>query len=165
MRYWLAFKVLLFTVLVPGSVTVYLPYRLLINAGATLTLAPMALSVPALACLAIGLTVYLRCAWDFASKGLGTPAPIDPPKHLVISGLYRWNRNPMYQGVLLLLLSESLLFTSFDLLVYAISVAVIFHLFVVLHEEPLLNRRFGDAYRQYCLQVPRWGIARQPFDS
>lgn len=71
----------------------------------------------------------------------------------------------MYQGVLLLLLSESLLFTSFDLLVYAISVAVIFHLFVVLHEEPLLNRRFGDAYRQYCLQVPRWGIARQPFDS
>jgi len=154
---------MLFTVLVPGSVTLYFPYQLLSQSGVNGQPISLSLAIPAVFGILIGAAIYLRCAWDFAVQGLGTPAPIDPPKHLVVIGLYRRTRNPMYQGVILLVLAECLLFTDQNLFLYASSIAVAFHLFVVFYEEPTLGNRFGEAYTDYCRQVPRWGFSLHPY--
>jgi len=162
-RFILAVKILLFTVIVPGSVTLYFPYSMLVRSAGGLHPANWPIALPAGALVAVGLLIYLRCAWDFATEGLGTPAPIDPPKHLVVTGLYRRTRNPMYQGVALLLFAECLLFLDSGLSVYAGVITLVFHLHVVLFEEPALGARFGSAYADYCRKVPRWGFAAQPF--
>lgn len=154
---------MLFTILVPGAVTLYLPYSLLSSSDGSLQAASLALAVPASICILIGIAIYLRCAWDFAIEGLGTPAPIDPPKKLVVTGLYRWFRNPMYQGILLILLGECLLFIDPGLAIYTAAFALVFHLFVVFYEEPILRNRFGASYIDYCRQVPRWNFAFRLF--
>jgi protein-S-isoprenylcysteine O-methyltransferase Ste14 len=110
----------------------------------------------ALAPCGLGAAILLKCAWDFAVVGLGTPAPIDPPKSLVVSGLYRFVRNPMYVGVALVLFSEALLFSSPRLLDYALLVGTGFFLFVIAYEEPTLRKKFGASYQTYCRAVPRW---------
>jgi len=162
-RLFLVIKVLLFTLLVPGSVILYFPYSFITKAGAHLQTANPFILALAIACILIGTAIYIRCAWDFAVSGLGTPAPIDPPKKLVITGLYRRTRNPMYLGVLLLLVAESLLFPGSGILTYALIIAAVFHLFVVFYEEPTLDSQFGESYRKYCGKVPRWGFALKPF--
>jgi len=162
-RFILAFKVMLFTVLVPGAVTLYFPYSLLSRSGGNLQTASLVLAVPACLCILIGTVIYLRCAWDFAIDGLGTPAPIDPPKKLVVTGLYRWFRNPMYQGVLLILLGECLLFPDRGLSIFTASIALVFHVSVVFYEEPILRSRFGASYIDYCRKVPRWNFAFRLF--
>lgn len=106
--------------------------------------------------LAVGITGYLWCALDFAFRGKGTPAPIDPPKILVAKGLYKYTRNPMYISVLTVLAGECVLFWSPQLVEYAAAVAVGFHLFVLIYEEPALTRKMGAAYEQYRREVPRW---------
>jgi len=93
---------------------------------------------------------------DFAQKGKGTPAPVDPPKELVISGLYRYVRNPMYVSVLLIIVGHFLWFGYWNLLVYAGFFLVVAHLFVTLYEEPNLGKRFGSSYENYLKEVPRW---------
>ncbi|MGZ5525812.1 MAG: methyltransferase family protein [Methylomonas sp.] len=157
---------MLFTLLVPGTVILYIPYSL-VSGGPDKLIQPtnLFLVIPAGICMLIGTAIYLRCAWDFAVEGLGTPAPIDPPKNLVVAGLYRRTRNPMYQGVILLLLGECLWLSDTALLIYALSIAAAFHTFVVLHEEPALRNRFGDSYTDYCNKVPRWGFASRPFSQ
>lgn len=162
-RFFLALKVLLFTVLVPGSVTLYFPHLLLSRSGALPEPTSLVVAVSAVIGVIVGLTIYLRCAWDFAVDGLGTPAPIDPPKKLVVSGLYRRTRNPMYLGVLIVLLSECVLFGDLRLAAYAGVIGLIFHGFVVFHEEPILAARFGQSYRDFCAEVPRWGWALRPY--
>lgn len=159
----LAAEALLFTALVPGVVTVYIPYSLLTQAGNAFGWASPILMVPALALFLTGMAGYGYCAWEFAVRGLGTPAPLAPPKRLVVSGLYRRTRNPMFQCVLLVLLAEALLFPDPALFGYAGMVALILHLLVVLYEEPRLRAQFGAAYIDYCGQVPRWGVALRPF--
>lgn len=151
-------KTLVFTVLVPGTVTVYIPYRLLgsraefvLNGHHVLGLLP----------IAVGAAFYFWCAWDFAFAGHGTPAPIDPPKALVSRGLYRVVRNPMYLAVVLVLFGESLVFASWTILRYALLVWLLFHLFVVFYEEPALRKKFGMTYEEYCSAVWRW-IPRVP---
>jgi protein-S-isoprenylcysteine O-methyltransferase Ste14 len=106
--------------------------------------------------MAIGAAIYFWCACDFASTGKGTPAPFDPPKHLVARGLYRFVRNPMYVGVLLTLLGEAWLFSSRTLVIYAAIVITWQHLFVVFYEEPALKRKFGESYSDYVARTPRW---------
>ncbi|MGY6276197.1 methyltransferase family protein [Methylomonas sp. MgM2] len=165
MRLLLAVKVLLFTLLVPGSVVVYFPYSFVTKAGAQLQTANPLLFSFAIVCLVLGTMTYIRCAWEFAIRGLGTPAPIDPPKKLVVTGFYRYSRNPMYQGVMLLLIAEWLLFPNAGLSFYVLSIATVFHLFVIWHEEPALERRFGPSYQDYCRKVPRWGFALRPFQT
>jgi protein-S-isoprenylcysteine O-methyltransferase Ste14 len=154
---------MLFTILVPGAATLYFPYSLLSRSSGDLQVTGLALAVPACICILIGTAIYLHCAWDFAIKGLGTPAPIDPPKKLVVTGLYRWTRNPMYQGILLILLGECLLFPARGLLIYTALFALVFHAFVVFYEEPILRSRFGASYNDYCRKVPRWDFAFRLF--
>jgi protein-S-isoprenylcysteine O-methyltransferase Ste14 len=146
-------KNLTFTVLVPGTVTVFLP-RLVLAPEDEFSL--RGLRILGLVPIASGVAIYLWCLWHFATTGRGTPAPIDPPKVLVVKGLYRNVRNPMYVGVLLVLFGEAAVFASLELLRYALSFALLFHLFVRLYEEPTLRRKFGPAYEHYCKTVPRW---------
>jgi protein-S-isoprenylcysteine O-methyltransferase Ste14 len=146
-------KTLIFTVVVPGTVAVLVPQWLLGGAG---RFAGGAGRAVAAFLLCVGLAIYLRCAWDFAIAGRGTPAPVDPPRELVVRGLYCYSRNPMYLGVLSLVLGQAALFGSVRLLGYAAALLVTFHLFVVLYEEPGLRYRFGDGYLRYCAGVRRW---------
>ena len=104
----------------------------------------------------IGASIYFWCAWDFTFAGKGTPAPIDPPKELVVRGLYRYVRNPMYVGVGSVLVGEALLFQSLALVAYAGAGLLAVSLFVLFYEEPALTRKFGDSYRRYREAVPRW---------
>lgn len=150
---WVFVKAVLFTVVVPGTVTVLIPYLLLrphaeFNAGI--------LRFAGLAPMLVGGGVYLHCVWNFAWVGRGTPAPIDPPKNMVAVGLYRFVRNPMYVGICALLAGEALLFQSWRLLAYAFVAWLLCHLFVVFYEEPHLRVKFGESYVSYCRAVPRW---------
>ncbi|RIH87255.1 methyltransferase family protein [Calidithermus roseus] len=148
---WL--KALLFTLVAPVTVVLWVPLWLL---GWSYPRPALLLQWLGLLPIALGAAVYLWCVWNFAARGQGTPAPIDPPKTLVVQGLYRWVRNPMYMGIGLVLMGETLLFGSGSLLLYTLLVLLTCHLFVILYEEPTLRRRFGQAYEDYCRTVPRW---------
>ncbi len=148
----LLLKNLLFTLLAPGTVAVMVP----LYALPSKTVNPSALSALGILALGIGLATYTWCIWDFASFGKGTPAPLDPPRHLVIRGLYRYSRNPMYLGVLGVIFGWALLFQSLVHAFYGACVAVCFQLFVVFYEERVLRQKFGASYEQYCSRVGRW---------
>ena len=148
----LLLKNLLFTVLVPGTVAVYLP---LLIAQHRSPVSGLALTF-ALAVLTLGTAIYVWCVWDFATFGRGTPAPIDAPKNLVVHGLYRYTRNPMYVGVLTVILGWAALFRIGNLVLYALVVGACFHLFIVLYEERHLAGEFGSQYEAYRSQVARW---------
>jgi protein-S-isoprenylcysteine O-methyltransferase Ste14 len=154
-------KVVVFTVLVPGTVVVAIPYSLLREHPAP---RPGLSGLLGLLPLTLGVCVYLWCAWDFACAGRGTPAPIDPPRMLVVRGLYRVVRNPMYVGVLLILIGESMFFSSLAILRYTLVVWLMFHLFIVLYEEPTLRKKFGAAYEEYRRNVSRW-IPHRPIPA
>lgn len=148
---------LLFTVIVPGSVGVYVP--LWLSAGHEAAGGPwLAVGV---ALLLLGGALYVWCVFDFARFGRGTPAPVDAPKHLVVRGPYRLSRNPMYVAVLAVILGWAALRRAPELLAYALAVATCFHLFVVLYEERRLGQLFPGEYEAYCARVPRW-LPRRP---
>jgi len=149
-------KLALFTVLVPGTVTVWLPLFVFYPAIRRQPIEWNAAAAGAVIMIAIGIAGYLWTALDFAIYGKGTPAPIDMPKVLVVRGLYRYTRNPMYISVLSVLLGESVLFRSVALLRYAAAVTAMFYIWVLIQEEPRLRRKMGPAYQQYCKDVPRW---------
>jgi protein-S-isoprenylcysteine O-methyltransferase Ste14 len=155
----LLLKLLVFTLLIPGTFGVYLPLSLAGNRPPDFDLGIWRYLGWAL--IIIGAGFYFRCALDFAFKGRGTPAPIDAPKFLVSSNLYRMVRNPMYVGVVMVVVGEALLLQSFNVLRYAGIDWLGFHLFVVFYEEPTLRAKFGKDYEKYCSQVPRW-IPRKP---
>jgi protein-S-isoprenylcysteine O-methyltransferase Ste14 len=106
--------------------------------------------------LVFGLGILLWCVRDFYVAGKGTLAPWDPPKHLVVIGLYRFVRNPMYVGMMLLLIGWALIAGSPSLGGYALLFTIAFHLRVVLYEEPRLRSQFPQAWADYAATVPRW---------
>jgi len=153
-RVWAIFKTVIFTVVVPGSVAGWIPFYLLLPRGARPVLAGAGLA--GISLMALGAALYIWCAWDFSWLGRGTPAPIDPPRALVARGPYRVVRNPMYVGVGTVLVGEAMLLLSETLAIYTLVVGILFHLFVVVIEEPLLRAKFGASYEEYCHLVPRW---------
>jgi protein-S-isoprenylcysteine O-methyltransferase Ste14 len=106
--------------------------------------------------LVLGTALLLWCVRDFYVSGKGTLAPWSPPQNLVVTGLYRHSRNPMYIAVALVLCGWALTFHSLGLAIYALVVVVAFHLRVVLNEEPFLARTHGDQWVKYRTRVPRW---------
>lgn len=106
--------------------------------------------------MAAGLPVLLDSFARFALQGLGTPAPIAPPRHLVVTGWYGYVRNPMYVAVVSLILGQGLFFGSVRVLEYGVAVWAVFHLFVLLYEEPALRGKFGAEYGEFCGNVRRW---------
>lgn len=149
-------KTLIFTLLVPGVFLVLVPYLLLYSSGDRFAVDIGSIRYFGLIPMLLGVLVYIRCAWSFISVGRGTPVPIDPPKNLVVQGLYKYMRNPMYIGVLSLLIGGAIFFVSLVLIFFAVFAFLCFHLFVVAYEEPTLRKKFGDSYRKYCESVPRW---------
>jgi protein-S-isoprenylcysteine O-methyltransferase Ste14 len=108
------------------------------------------------ALILFGAAIVLDSFGRFALQGLGTPAPVLPTKHLVVTGLYRHVRNPMYVGVTAAIFGQGLLFGDQDTLAYSVLVWLAFHLFVYLYEEPTLRRTFGEEYETFCRNVRRW---------
>ena len=106
--------------------------------------------------IAVGVAILASCIVGFAVKGKGTLAPVDPPRKLVTAGLYRFVRNPMYVGGLLVLLGQAIYFQSTALLLYALGWWLAVHLFIVLYEEPHLKSIFGSDYDEYRRTVSRW---------
>jgi protein-S-isoprenylcysteine O-methyltransferase Ste14 len=154
----LILKATLATLLMPGTIIGLIPYLIVHRSFSNGTIDISALSLIAIAAGLAGLTALVYCIWGFALHGHGTLVPIDPPKLLVVRGLYRFTRNPMYLAVMLALLSEVLLFRSFSLLVYAACTFVCFNVFVIAYEEPHLRTQFGKSYEDYLNAVPRWGL-------
>jgi len=117
--------------------------------------------------VAVGAVISLPCIWEFAWRGLGTPAPFDPPRRLVITGPYRWVRNPMYLGFFVALIGEAIVFPNITWLVLTLGfvLGVVITLFVMAYEEPTLRRTFGADYEAYCRNVRRWIPRLRPFDN
>jgi len=146
-------KTSVFTVLVPGTVAGYVPWRLRRDAAPVTGVEAWA----AIAVIAIGIAIYLYTAfWGFALIGGGTPAPIAPTKVLVVKGLHRFVRNPMYIGVALVIGGQAWLFHSLHIAIYMGCMLLTAHLFVLFYEEPTLRKQFGDEYDRYRALVPRW---------
>ncbi len=152
---WLFAKATLFTLVVPGTVVVLVPYLLLADASLG-GVDFLGMALLGLLPLVLGAALYLRCAYDFVWSGRGTPLPLDPPIQLVLSGPYRYCRNPMYVGVLAILAGEVLLYGDLRLLYFLLAMAVLFNIFILGYEERALGRQFGEAYAHYCEAVPRW---------
>lgn len=148
-----ALRSLLFLIIAPGMVAGYIPLALM-RRGSQIEMGIF--SYLAFPFWLIGSVILLWSFWNFLIQGRGTPAPIDPPKELVASGFYRYVRNPMYVGVLAIILGHFLWFGYGNLLIYAVVVFIGFNAFVTYYEEPTLKRNFGAAYEDYLKRVPRW---------
>jgi protein-S-isoprenylcysteine O-methyltransferase Ste14 len=106
--------------------------------------------------ITLGTAALLDSFLRFAVQGLGTPAPVFPTRHLVVTGLYRHVRNPMYVAVVSAIFGQALIFGNVRLLEYGVLVWLLFHLFVLVYEEPILKASFGAEYEVFCAEVPRW---------
>jgi len=148
-----AVKSFIFLILVSGFAAIYAPIFLLTGGERNL---PGWLTYSAIPFWLVGASIILWCFWTFTFYGQGTPAPIDPPKKLVAIGLYRYVRNPIYIGVLLILIGHVAWFGRINLLIYLLTAFLAFHLFVLLYEEPTLKKKFGKQYEAYFKKVPRW---------
>jgi protein-S-isoprenylcysteine O-methyltransferase Ste14 len=147
---------LAFLVLVPGTVVLLVPWWLTRwrMQPALLGLGAARLAGAALCLAAAG--VLLDSFARFALRGKGTPAPVLPTRHLVVSGLYRHVRNPMYVAVVSAIVGQGLLFGDLRVIAYGLLLWIVFHLFVVGYEEPTLRRTFGAEYAAFAENVPRW---------
>lgn len=148
---------LLFMLLQPGLVTGLIPWLLL--RGSDRSFVPetwSGLHFIGIFFATIGLTVLMICIWRFPFEEKGTISPLDPTERLVVHGLYRYSRNPMYVGAIVLLIGESLYWASPTLAIYTAVLFVGFNLFIMLHEEPRLKRDFPVEYELYCAKVRRW---------
>lgn len=144
-------RALLAFLVLPGTVAFLVPLLLMRPRAGWSDFRPIAL-LP----LVVGAFLLLWCVRDFYVTGKGTLAPWSPPRNLVMVGLYRWSRNPMYLAVFLILLGWAIGFGTQGLWFYAFAMLLIFQLRVVLFEEPWLARRHGDDWLRYEAQVPRW---------
>lgn len=146
-------KSILYLVFEAGLFALYIPLELL-RSGPRADVG--AFSFLAIPLWLAGSVIILGCFWDFTFHGRGTPMPTDPPKELVVTGFYRYVRNPIYTGVMLIFLAHFLWFGYWALLMYALLSALGVHFFIILYEEPTLKRKFGAVYEEYLKEVPRW---------
>jgi protein-S-isoprenylcysteine O-methyltransferase Ste14 len=146
---------LIFTVLQPGLIAGLIPYYIIrgkIDPERAWTL----YTYFGIGVLAVGLIIMLRCILQFAFEGKGTLSPVDPTRCLVVRGLYRYSRNPMYVGVMMILIGEAIAAQSVSLWIYSAVIFIGFNLFIMLHEEPRLIKDFGEEYMLYRKSVRRW---------
>jgi protein-S-isoprenylcysteine O-methyltransferase Ste14 len=145
-----------FLVVAPGTIAGYVPWTFTRwrMQPPLLGFAPVRIAGAIL--IAVGLIGLLDSFRRFAIEGFGTPAPVLPPRVLVVTGLYRFVRNPMYCGIVAAVVGQALWFGSAALLVYAAVIWLAFHLWVLGYEEPTLRAAFGARYEEFCANVPRW---------
>ena len=153
-----ALRHILSILLLPTTVTLVVPAIILSRSPARIAEAsshPLSLAA-GMGVIACGLALVVVTIRYFATLGRGTLAPWDPPRHLVVAGVYRHVRNPMITGVVLILFGETLALRSAGLLSWALGFLTVNAIYIPLLEEPMLENRFGDEYRQYKQNVPRW---------
>jgi protein-S-isoprenylcysteine O-methyltransferase Ste14 len=146
---------------VPGAAVLLGPYWILQATGGVTTPTVGLLEVVSILLALVGAGMVVWVSIVFVTHGRGTPVPIEPPRNFVAAGLYRFVRNPMYFGALLALFAEAIFFRSVWILLYAGMLWLALHTFTVFLEEPQLEGRFGDTYREYRQRTPRW-IPRRP---
>ena len=112
----------------------------------------------------VGLPLFGWCLYLFAARGKGTLAPWDPPRKLVVSGPYRYVRNPMISGVLLIIAGQTLFHGSRTLALWLLTFFIINQIYFMISEEPMLESRFREEYRAYKKNVPRWIPRLRPWD-
>ncbi|OZG73960.1 hypothetical protein BTA51_09275 [Hahella sp. CCB-MM4] len=144
-------KALLAFIVLPGIVAFAIPISCLLATDRSEVVQPFGL-IP----LIVGCVGLAWCVRDFYIQGKGTLAPWSPPANLVVVGLYRFTRNPMYVAVTFILLGWSVSYGVAGLYVYTILVITVFHLRVVLFEEPWLARKYEGLWIEYAQRVPRW---------
>jgi protein-S-isoprenylcysteine O-methyltransferase Ste14 len=147
-------------VLLPGAVAVVVPAVLLAREGAEFDPLRVVLGLPL---VVAGFTMWAWTVRLFARIGRGTLAPWDPTERLVVEGSYAHVRNPMITAVLTVLIGQALVFGSAAIAIWAAVFAVVNHAFFLAYEEPAVERRFGDEYRRYKENVPRWIPRRTPW--
>jgi protein-S-isoprenylcysteine O-methyltransferase Ste14 len=146
----------LFFVLAPGTVAGLVPWWISRWRFETPVIGWLPLRVVGGLLVAAGVGALLDSFARFAIKGLGTPAPVFPTRHLVVTGLYRYVRNPMYVAVVAVIVGQGLILGNVRVLGYGVLVWLCFHLFVVAYEEPTLRATFGSEYEGFCGGVSRW---------
>ena len=153
----LFFRNLFFTILQPGIVAGLIPFLILGDKVKNISDQPFAF-YHALGVLIFvgGIVIMLICIVSFAIHGKGTLSPADPTKKLVVAGLYKFSRNPMYVGVMMILVGEAIFFPSVSLWIYTFSIFSAFHIFIIFFEEPRLRKDFEEEYDSYCKKVKRW---------
>ena len=152
---WLAIRSITWAVLLPGFFAGFVPWRYFGLAHVEITLLDP-LHLLGLIGIGLGVVLLAACIWEFAHSGRGTLVPLDPPTQLVVRGLYRYVRNPMYLSVTTIVFGELLLTRSLGLLTYWVIWFVFVNLFVIGYEEPALRRQFGASYARYTQTVGRW---------
>jgi protein-S-isoprenylcysteine O-methyltransferase Ste14 len=166
--YWILRHLVAIAVL-PFTVAVLIPLWLARRSGTGLVvgsnLGELLVQTAGLALLGLGLLLFGSSLRRFALEGQGTLAPWDPPRRLVVRGPYRYVRNPMISGVVLTLFGEALLLLSRPHLQWALIFLAINAVYIPLFEEPLLARRFGESYRNYCRHVPRLLPRLRPWEA
>jgi protein-S-isoprenylcysteine O-methyltransferase Ste14 len=160
-----ALGAILFFLVAPGMVAGYVPYRL--TRWQTASSLSLPFRIAGIALAVVGLVSLVECFARFVLQGRGTPAPVAPPTILVVSGPYRYVRNPMYVAVVAIILGQAALLGSTRLVAYAAVIWVVFHCWVIGYEEPRLADQFGDSYRAYRAAVGRWlpRPRRKPLDG
>ena len=153
---------LVFLVLAPGTMGALIPWALTRWRG---TDPPVALRVAGIALIAAGVALVLHAFARFVLEGRGTPAPVAPTEELVVGGIYRYVRNPMYVAVTAVIAGQALLLGRAALAWYALLFWAVTAAFVRLHEEPALTRRYGQQYREYRANVPGWLPRLRPWDG
>ena len=151
----------MFSLVLPAAVLVAVP--MVVESHFSVEIDPLSIAgilfvMAGLACIVLTISMFIRF-------GRGTLAPWDPTKKLVVTGPYRYTRNPMITGVLTCLLGESCLFHSFPILAWALVFFLVNTTYFILSEEPGLEKRFGDEYLEYKKNVPRWIPRLKPWDS
>jgi len=153
--------------LLPFTVAVIIPILIARRYGVTLQLgesvASVGLQLIGLGLLGVGVVLFIGSLRRFQTEGHGTLAPWDPPRQLVVRGLYRYVRNPMISGVIFVLCGEAALLLSWPQAIWAACFLGINLIFIPLLEEPQLQRRFGDSYAEYCRHVPRFVPRSRPW--
>lgn len=155
----------IFLVIAPGTLALLIPWWISHWRFETPFVFWFPLRIVGALLIAAGLPVLLDSFARFALQGLGTPAPVLPPQRLVVSGLYRHVRNPIYVALVAIIGGQGLLFGNLRLLGYSAAIWVFFHLAVLANEEPTLRAKFGPDYDRFCANVPRWIPRVGPWDA
>ena len=163
--WWALLGSLVFLVIAPGTVAGWVPFWLTGWRMQPPLLGVSGLRVVGAALVVVGVASLLESFLRFAIVGLGTPAPIAPPSHLVVSGQYRHVRNPMYVAILAMVVGQGLVLGSVALLRYAAVLWLLFTLFVLLYEERTLEAQFGPSYEAYRQNVRRWWPRIRPWSG
>ena len=164
-KMWAVLGSALFLIIAPGIVAGFIPWWISKWNVQVPFLGFVPLRALGALLLVVSVLVLLESFARFSLQGVGTPAPVFPTRHLVVNGLYRYVRNPMYLAVVSIIFGQAMILGSVSLLAYGVLVWLTFHLFVLAYEEPTLRKTFGTEYDAFCANVPRWVPRLSPWSG